>query len=214
LRMYEHLYQYFILYKQLTIPGIGTFVLERKAAENDFLSKQFLAPSYSVLLQTSGRVPAQKFFNWLAASINTSHREAFEQFNEFVSETKKQIELGKKVEWDGIGTISSGMGGAIKFSPAQLFSDETVKAEKIIRQNAEHTVRVGEQEKTSVEMMAMLSHPREKRSYWWPAAVILLILGIFFTGWYVVRNGLKAASVANEKKLTPEESSQRYKLVQ
>jgi hypothetical protein len=212
--MYEYLYQYFILYKQLTIPGIGTFVLERKAAENDFLSKQFLAPSYSVLLQTSGRVPAQKFFDWLAASINTSHREAFEQFNAFVSETKEQIEQGNRVEWEGIGTISSGIGGAIKFSPAQLFADEAVKAEKVIRQHAEHTVRVGEQEKTSAEMMEMLNHTTEKRSYWWPAAIILLVLGIFFTGWYIVRNGLKAASVANEKKLTPEKSSQQYKLVE
>lgn len=211
--MYEQLYRYFILHKQLTVPGIGTFFLERKPAESDFLNKQFLPPSYSVSLQKAGSLPAQKFFGWLAAALHISDRQAFEQFNDFAADVKKQLENGATVEWEGIGTLQTGLEGTLKFSPVHIYTEEAVKAEKVIREKAEHTVRVGEQEKTSAQMIEILSHHETKRSYWWPAAIILLVLAFIFTSWYIVRNGLGTASAANTKKASAAEAGQSYKIL-
>ncbi|MEI9912027.1 MAG: hypothetical protein WDO71_21700 [Bacteroidota bacterium] len=38
--MYQELYAYLILHRQLNVPGIGTFLVERKPAETEFTHKQ------------------------------------------------------------------------------------------------------------------------------------------------------------------------------
>jgi hypothetical protein len=48
--MYEELYRYFIQHKKLAVPGVGTFLLERKPAASDFVNKQIDPPNYSVTL--------------------------------------------------------------------------------------------------------------------------------------------------------------------
>ena len=211
--MYEELYRYFIQHKQLTLPGIGTFIVERKPAETDFLNKQLLAPSYSVLLQKGGSVPAQKFFGWLAAALHISEREAFAQFNDFVAHLKKQITDGATINWNGMGILSSGLGGAVKFSPEPSLTEEPVVAEKVIREKSEHMVRVGEQQKTSAEMTEMLNQPEAKRSYWWVYAASVAIFALIFIGWHFSQHGATVSASANVKKLTPAEAAATYKIL-
>jgi hypothetical protein len=211
--MYEELYRYFIQHNQLTLPGIGTFIAERKPAEADFINKQLLAPSYSVLLQKGGTVPAQRFFGWLAAALHTNEREAFTQFNDFVTGLKKQIANGATVNWRGIGTLSNGIGGAIKFSPEPALTEEPVPAEKVIREKPEHMIRVGEQEKTSAEMTEMLSQPVAKRSYWRAYAAAVAIAAFIFIGWYFSQRGISVSSTSNIKKLTPMEADAAYRIL-
>ena len=55
-----------------------------------------------------------------------------------------------------------------------------ITAERVIRKNVTHTVRVGEQEKTSEEMQTALHHqsPKAKKEKWWLTAAILAVIGI------------------------------------
>jgi hypothetical protein len=55
--MYAELYQYLISYKQVALPGIGTFSLERKPAESDFANKRINSPVYSVNLHFPANTP-------------------------------------------------------------------------------------------------------------------------------------------------------------
>jgi hypothetical protein len=66
--MYSELYQYLLQHKELPVPGIGTFLLERKSARVDFPNKLINPPSYTIALQPGSYVPGQGFFSWLAAS--------------------------------------------------------------------------------------------------------------------------------------------------
>jgi hypothetical protein len=52
-----------------------------------------------------------------------------------------------------------------------------VTAEKVIRQHAQHTIRVGEDHKTSNEMEALLQRTVEQ-DRWWIGAVVLGVLGV------------------------------------
>jgi hypothetical protein len=42
--MYAELYQYLLLHNKLPVPGIGTFLLEKSAAQGDFANKRINAP--------------------------------------------------------------------------------------------------------------------------------------------------------------------------
>ena len=172
--MYPELYQYLLLHKQLPVPGIGTFLLERQPAKVDFPNKQVIAPAYSFTLQPVAGNPSHQFFNWLAGMLGVVTNDAVIRFNDFAFGMKKQVDAGDTIDWKGVGVINKGLGGEIKFNPALSFvAEKPVPAIKVLREKAEHTVRVGEEEKTSVEMEAMLSHTEEKKSYWWAYALLV-----------------------------------------
>ena len=213
--MYEQLYQYLISHKQLAIPGVGNFLVERKSAENDFSSKKINPPAYSISFESAGKVPAANFFTWLANILQVSEEKAVNTFNQFSEELKSQISSGNIIDWKGVGVLSKGFGGDIKFksSLSEVIIEKPVAAEKVIRQKAEHMVRVGEDQKTSTEMSEMLNQEEEKKSYWWAPALVAALLGFVFIGWYFSENGIETSAVANNKTIIPLEAGNTYQIV-
>lgn len=213
--MYSQLYQYLLRHKQLLVPGIGTFLLERNSAAIDFFNKKIDPPSYTVALDPGSHLPDQTFFKWLANALGISDREAIFRFNDFAFEMKKQIGEGHVIKWNGIGTLNRGLGGDIKLTPptADRVFEKPIVAEKVIREKAEHMVRVGEDERTSVEMTEMLSQKEEKKSQWWIYALALTILSIMFLGWYFSQHGVDISSAANGQSLIPQEAGANYQIL-
>lgn len=213
--MYGTLYQYFILHKQLNVPGIGTFQLERKPAVSDFPNKLIYPPSYAISLHHSNASPAMNFFGWLGKALDINDREAVIRFNDFAFELKRKILSGDRVKWDGVGTLSSGLAGEIRFESAfkEVIAVEPVKAEKVIRDKSEHTVRVGEDEKTSAEMLEYLNQPAEQKNYWWAMALAIGLLTTMFLGWYFSNKGLSVDATGVSKKIAPVQSTPTYRTV-
>lgn len=204
--MYRELYQYLILHKQLNLPGIGTFSVEKKPADFDIADKMVKSPAYTITLLTASNIPPKNFFAWLSSRLAVSEREAVIQFNDFLFDLKKQLSSGNKLEWTGLGTLSKGLAGDIRFETSvKDHSPATpVPAIKVLRENAQHTIRVGEQEKSSVEMKEILhSTDNRKGSWWWPAALIILVLSIIFIGYYFSTHGLSSSAAGNQQKVVP-----------
>jgi len=212
--MYGELYQYLVLHKQLNIPGIGTFQVERKSADIDFVGKIVNPPAYTIALHHGNATPSKKVFNWLSDVFNISERDALSRFNDFAFELRDKVMSGDKLQWDGIGTLSKGLAGEIRFDASLkgMSIGEPISANKVIRENAEHTVRVGEDQKTSKEMIEWLSAAEEKKSYWWAAALIIGLLAFVFIAWYLSSNGLNTRSTGNQQKVEPQKESPTYKL--
>lgn len=201
--MYQPLYEYLVLQKSLSLPGIGTFVLERKPADFNFANKEINPPSYSIALKPADDTEPQKgFFNWLASALHTTELDAVMQFNQFNAELRNKLYAGTRFEWKGIGTLSKSPGGEILLEASPAVAEGPVlTANRVIREKAEHYVRVGEQEKTSEEMRELLSSTAVKRNYWKIAAISILILSIAFIAWYLYRNGISVTSFGNQQKL-------------
>jgi hypothetical protein len=213
--MYGELYQYFIHYKKLNVPGIGIFMLEKKPATTDFPNKLIHPPVFSISLHHGNDTPPRNFFNWLAQVLQVSDRDAVIRFNDFAYEMKRKISAGDKIKWEGMGILSSGLAGEIRFEPALkgASAEAPVKAEKVIRENAAHTVRVGEEEKTSIEMIEYLSHTDAKKNYWWAWALAVGLIVTMFIGWYLSEHGLFTSSTGNAHAVQPIESPSTYKLL-
>ncbi|HWR32587.1 MAG TPA: hypothetical protein VN451_03635 [Chitinophagaceae bacterium] len=213
--MYAELYQYLILHKKLPVPGIGTFLLERKPAQGDFLNKQILAPEYSVTMQQNTISPSMVFFGWLGDALGITDRDAVIRFNDFAFDMKRQITSSNTIQWNCVGILSRGLAGEIKFTETEAaYPENPVAAKKIIREKAEHMVRVGEDEKSSTEMTAALTKTISKKSYWWVPALIISVLAIGFIAWYFYTNGMDVSSAGNTVKLTPGESGAPYNIIQ
>ena len=212
--MYAELYSYLILHKNLPVPGIGTFLLQRHSAVADFSNRIILPPSYSIALDTKEQTPAMNFYKWLSQALSSSDHEAVTRFNDFVFSMKNRLANGDIINWNDVGTISKGLGGEVRFIPQEkIVLEEPVAAEKVIREKAEHMVRVGEDEKTSEEMTTFLNQTEEKKSLWWAAALVIGLIAVVFLGWYFSENGVEVNSTANSKKVSPIGSTATYKLL-
>jgi hypothetical protein len=122
---------------------------------------------------------------------------------------------GAVVDWKAVGTISKGITGEIEFTPARLKAivAGSVIAEKLLRQKAENMVRVGEDQRTSVEMKEMLNQKEEKKNYWWAYALIVGLLTLMFIGWYFSEHGVSVTTTMNTKKSVPQIPPPTYKML-
>ncbi|MFI5188488.1 MAG: hypothetical protein ACHQF0_17280 [Chitinophagales bacterium] len=212
--MYEILYRYLIKYKRIDLPGIGVLALQTQPAEAEFANHSFLAPKYSFEFERSEDVPPEKLFTWLAVNLDITEQEAVIRFNDFLFDMNRQLKEGKQIHWQGVGVFQKEFSGEIHFTPENKeFSwHHEVIAEKVTRKNAEHTMLVGEKEKTSTQMKELL-HPvgKEKNDRWWvwPLAIILAI--IIFLFWHFSENTI-ANTAGNSNKISPAEAPAGYTL--
>ena len=198
--MRDSLYEFLILNKKLSLPGIGTIGLYKNPAQLDFTNRQVVAPYYSFKIDSANDKPSKKLFDWLCSSSGIAEWDAIKAVNDFSSELKKKLSEEGEVNWKNVGVFRRDNNGDIKLDPAMisLQSDQPAVAEKVIRVKAEHTVLVGEQERTAIEMEEYLAQSPPKRNYTWIIALVLTILAIMFIGWYFSEKGFSPVSSGNQ----------------
>lgn len=185
--MFNTLRKFLALHHHLALPGIGNFSVEKGPAQID-IANRIITPPFAHITFSNEKMPPEKtFFNFLAQDLNTDEVQALSAFTDFTAQLQLDIEKDKPISLKGIGTLR-------KQSPdGLLFQSESIPeyfpgltAERVIRKNATHSVRVGEDERTSVEMHTAL-HNKEKiirEERWWIPAAILAVLGIIGIAYY------------------------------
>ena len=197
--MHTILYRYLILNGQLSLPGIGTIHLQKTSSVLDFCNKVFTAPVYNFFIDSLNETPSKKLFGWLSKKLNVTDWDAIRMVNDFSFDLKNKILTGESV-WNNVGTLRRDDKGSIVLDSAiiQLESEIPLPAKKVLRVKAEHAVRVGEMEKTSVEMEEFFSVEEERKDYTWLIAIIITVLSVMFIGWYLSEKGVHPGSAGNQ----------------
>jgi nucleoid DNA-binding protein len=174
--MQQYIRKYFALNKTVALPGIGSFTVETQNAKLDFIEKISYPPKYSVSYNTYDKTD-DAFYDFL--SRETGANDAIERFNYFTQQLKEQLDNHHAVTLNGIGTLAKNEKGysfAADSSVQKYFPN--VVAERVIRQSAQHTVRVGEEHRTSTEMHEHLKRKVIKEDNWIVTALVLGIIGV------------------------------------
>ena len=179
--MYNAVRKFLALYHHLALPGIGNFTLETVPAQID-IANRIVLPSATQIKFSNEKLPAEKFFyNFLAHELNTDEVQAVRWFTDFTAQLQTNIQNDKLIVLRGIGELKKQTSNVIIFQPETLPEYyPALTAERVIRKNATHLIKVGEEEKTSVEMHTAL-HAKETIVYeekWWIPAAIMAFIGI------------------------------------
>jgi hypothetical protein len=198
--MRDTLYEFLLLNKKLSLPGIGTISLCQNSATLDFTNKQFTSPSFYFIIESRNDKPSKKLFDWLSSSFGITEWDAIKSVNDFSFDLKKKLSEKGEVNWENVGMIRRNNNGDLKIETQTIIlqSEQPVTAEKVIRVKAEHTVLVGEQEKTSVEMEEYFAESTKKKNYTWLIAAIIAVLAVIFIGWYFSEKGFSTSSAGNQ----------------
>ena len=198
--MQDSLYEFLLLNKRISLPGIGTISLCQTPALHEYANKEFIAPAFFFAIDPANDKPSKKLFDWLSSSLNITEWDALKSVNDFSFDLKNKLSEKGEIVWEKIGVIRRDDKGDLKLDPQNisLQSEPPVTAQKVIRVKAEHTVLVGEKEKTSVEMEEYFAESPTKKNYSWLIAVILVVLAVMFIGWYFSEKGFSTSAAGNQ----------------
>jgi hypothetical protein len=201
--MFQVLNAYLFQHRSISIPGLGTIYLETFSASVDVADRTILPPLYQFRFDKYFDSPDREFFAYIASQQNVLDYEAIKWYNEFSQELRSRLRTEESVSWEGVGILRKDEAGHVVFEPAStsgVFMTPT-PAVRVNRQNAKHTLLVGDQERTNVEMNEWLldeEGANKKKRSWWIAALVLAILALLGLGWHFYAHGW---SIGNQNPL-------------
>lgn len=199
--MFSVLNAYLFQHRSISIPGLGTIYLETLPAAVDVADRTMLPPVYQFRFDKYFDAPDKEFFAYLASQCEILDYEAIKSYSEFAFDLRNRIKTEDEVRWEGIGVLKKDGGGNVLFEPdaSPLFFMQPTPAIRVNRQDAQHTLLVGDRERTSGEMNEYLQEDAKGRPRlaWWVIALILAGIGLAILGWYFYSHGL---STGNQNK--------------
>jgi len=191
--MFQVLNAYLFQHRSISIPGLGTIYLETFPANVDVADRTILPPVYQFRFDKYFDAPDKEFFSFVATQRNMLDFEAIKWYNEFSFELRNRIRNENEVNWEGIGTLKKDDSGNIVFESVRAtppFMAPT-PAMRVNRQDAQHTLLVGDRERTSGEMNEWLHDENmgRRRRSWWIIALVLGIIALAILGWHFYAHG-------------------------
>jgi nucleoid DNA-binding protein len=199
--MFSLLNKYLVQQHSLALPGIGTFSFTNKPAESDFSNKQFLPPTQGIAFTAEKDTPARNLFTYISRQLGISEWEAVKSVNDFAYDLNARLRAGQSVKWEGVGSLTKENDGHLQFTPAMEQGGffQPVVAEKVIREHAQHSMLVGDQERTNTQMAELLGEEAPaRRSRWWILALILGLAGLTILLLHLAQNGWTLKALQNQ----------------
>jgi hypothetical protein len=174
--MYNLIAPSFFQKKNCKLPGIGYLALLTHPAETDFLHTQIKSPYQEIIF-----------------SQEQSDDKIFNEFSAISEIMKRKLDAESLLELDGIGTFTKDENGSIQFKalPLPAIFYPPVAAQRVIHQDTEHSILVGDRETTNVVMTEYYSEDETTvKDLWWVWAIVLGVIGIGVLSFYLYTNGL------------------------
>ena len=154
--MVDLIVRFLSTHKRVSLKGIGSFSVEHLPARLDFPNRLLHAPE-TILHYAAEAEEDAAFDQWLVQELRLPSDEIKTLRQNFTEEFKRILTGKNEVEFAGLGRFEKDGNQLIHFTSAfETIVGMPVVAEKIIRKNTSHSIRVGEEEKTNVEMEELL----------------------------------------------------------
>lgn len=208
--MFQQLATYLSQYKQVAIPGVGSFELVQQPATLDVASKLIKPPLYLPRFSDRDSVREHQL-DYLALDLNSNKDSVRTQLEEFGRELKKKIQHGALL-WKGIGKLFS-EDAKMVFQPDEIEIDglQWMPAEKVLRKNVQHTVLRGEQEVLSASFYEEEKTVGKRRSLVKLIGWIVVALAVIFIIVYLYRNSFNTSASGNKMRVGTDSTISTYK---
>lgn len=169
--MLRLLSKYLVQYRRVCIPHIGTFELVQQSPKLNVADKSLKPPVFQARYLNLEIIP-QHQFDFLSPEAG---KEELMSFGEGLKNKIRQSGF----YWKGFGKLSFDF-NEIKFEPEEIRVEalQPLAAEKVLRENVQHSMLVGDQEMTSQQVTEVLSKPEHKRPLFIIVGWVVFILAL------------------------------------
>lgn len=195
--MFDILTNYLHQYQQLYIPSVGSFEVVEQPARLDFADRLMFPPAFEIRYSEEGMLKDSQL-EYLQEELGIDLSAAESRLQQFGRQLKERL-MRDAFTWQGLGVLTYGQ-NRVEFQGTPQVPLEPVEAHKVIREHAQHTVLIGEQEVQSGNVAEYLQDATRKRSVWVLIGWIVLALAVLFLVYYFYREGLKPESSGSRVK--------------
>jgi hypothetical protein len=183
---------YLIQNRQVFIPHIGKFELYYKPATLDFANRLIYPPVNEVRFTEKGSLQ-QDQLSFLKEDLHIDIASLEEKLKTFGQALKTSI-THSSFDWKGLGELKY-INDQLVFHTHDEFYYHPVQANKVIRENAHHSVLVGEREMHSGDT-SYINSETKAISPSIPAIIgwIVAALAVAFIGYYLYKNNFHPLS--------------------
>lgn len=184
--MLAQLTRYLLQFHQVYIPSLGTIRLVQQPAWLDVANKALHPPHFTLHFTEEGWLSKHQLW-YFGTQLHFDDTATRHSLNAIGAQLKKSLEQ-YPFTWNGIGTFAYN-NQTIRFRPQQHVSIlQPITAERVLRENVQHSVRVGEQ----IVLSNGHSEVREAEERHWNWSRILgwatVILSLFFILFYLYQH--------------------------
>jgi len=158
----------------------------------DVADKIISSPVYVAQLRQEQEIPDHQFYFFTNGSVE---RESFTQeLFSFGERLKRRIQ-NAPFHWKGFGTLRYSANQML-FEPDEIKLEalKPIPAQKILRENVQHNMLVGDQEMTSQQVTNVLTRAEYKRPWYIITGWILFILALIAIILYLYMNNFQTTS--------------------
>ena len=208
--VFKQLTNYLLQYRQVSIPSVGTIRLVQQPAQLDVASKIITPPSYTTAINNDETVSDHQLM-FLSAALQEEKDHVLKRLSALGQNLQSNMQESG-FNWKGIGWIGTS-GEAEAVHPAIL---QPVRAERVMRPDAEHSVLVGDQELTSRHLADRKEAgevvPEKKRSVLMTVGWILLALAILFIVFMLYQGKFRIGATGSRQSPTSYVTAPSYQL--
>ena len=165
---------------KLHIPHIGLFRIEHHSAVLHFADRSLDAPYYKISFE-----PLDSNHNVSNEFVEEDN--AFRQrITDFGENLKKSI-IDAPFLWSGVGTLEI-QNEQVVFQPVNTLLLSPVPANKVLRENRQHAILVGDQEQSSADI-SFIGEGMEKKKTWLWIGWIILLIAMLVIGFIIYKEG-------------------------
>ena len=192
--MFQILYKYLILNKQVSIPGVGLFQVVQVPARLDFTKQVIHSPVPTIKFTNTSSSADKSFFEFVAHELNIQEFDTIRKFHDFSHKLKNDVNTHKSIELPGIGLLTKNTLGELSFEPAALLNEyfpDTLAGTELTEEI--HHPLPTDEELTSTFGSDINDDEIHvvKKERWWIAAIILAVIGIASIAYYYYLNSLE-----------------------
>lgn len=181
----------------MSIPSVGTITLEQQPASLNVVDKMMLPPSYKVSIRQEESIPDHQVV-YLSVALQEERGEVLQRLNNLGQQLHDRIKSGG-FYWKGIGLLSTDPGPM----PLSLPALDPVPAERVVRQDASHSVLVGDQQLTSTQLTGVKEEVAEvaekERSIFVIIGWILLVLSVLYIVFVLYQGKFRVGSTGSRQ---------------
>jgi hypothetical protein len=180
------LYRYFSLNGKVSIPGLGALSMVRVPAVIDFTTKQMFPPFQVLKFKTNHTDSTPEQSSYIARLSGMDNELVDIELKILGDSLRARLMVERKLEWMDVGSFSVSDDGEIGFVPKTVTTDFflPVQFTHVLRPNAAHTIKVGEEEKTNTDMEVFFEDQRANagKNKWQKAALVLVLIAVLLLG--------------------------------
>ncbi len=197
---------YLVQKGECNLPGIGNFKIDITPARLNVADKKMFPPEAEIIF-TEGEVHLRKnLVKYIANQQNVDEQQAADNITTWCQSVGASLDAGKEIIFESIGSLQKGADGDIFFSTKnenRLY--EAVPAERVVHQNEEHAVLVGDTETTSAAMNEYYKAETisERKISWKICAIVLFglsLLSLIMHFWF---HGITTPGTGNQIRISP-----------